>query len=275
VVWSFFLKSPQRASVVNIPLEKIRVGKFQPRYIVDEGELQELAASIRQVGIIQPILVRPAGDYFELVAGERRMRATQIAGFKEIPAIVREISDREAAEIALVENLQRKGLHFFEEAEGYARLISEFKMTQTDVAKKMGLSQSAVANKLRLLRLSEPVRKKIIELGLSERHARALLELDNEEEQLQLLEIAAQKEITVKEWEHLIKCKKGRIISQEIKKRKSAKRVVPVIKDLKLFMNSLERGIKTLRDAGLYVQLRHHYEGTRLQITIEVDVGEQ
>ncbi len=275
MVWSFFLKSPQRASVVNIPLEKIRVGKFQPRYIVDEGELQELAASIRQVGIIQPILVRPAGDYFELVAGERRMRATQIAGFKEIPAIVREISDREAAEIALVENLQRKGLHFFEEAEGYARLISEFKMTQTDVAKKMGLSQSAVANKLRLLRLSEPVRKKIIELGLSERHARALLELDNEEEQLQLLEIAAQKEITVKEWEHLIKCKKGRIISQEIKKRKSAKRVVPVIKDLKLFMNSLERGIKTLRDAGLYVQLRHHYEGTRLQITIEVDVGEQ
>ncbi|HAA89701.1 MAG: Nucleoid occlusion protein Noc [Thermoanaerobacterales bacterium 50_218] len=275
MAWSIFLRNSQRSLVVNIPIEKIRIGKFQPRYSIDEEELQELATSIRQVGVIQPVLVRPAGDYYELIAGERRMRATQLAGLKEIPAIVRDISDSEAAAIALVENLQRKGLHFFEEADGYARLISEFNMTQTDIARRMGLSQSTVANKLRLLRLSESVRKKIIELGLSERHARALLELESEQDQLELLEIIARKEMTVKEWEQLIRRKKGRFISQEIKKGKATKKMTPIIKDLKLFMNSLERGIKTLRDAGLYVELHHHYEGNKLQITIEVEVSEE
>lgn len=268
--WKITRRVSEGSQVSYVPINKIRFSCFQPRFKVGQQGLEELAASIKEVGVIQPVVVRLQGGYYELVAGERRVRASQMAGLKQIPAVIRQLSNLEAAEFALIENLQRQSLHFFEEAEGYARLIAEFNLTQSEVAKKVGLSQSAVANKLRLLRLSLKVRTCIYELKLSERHARALMELEGEGERLAVLERATSREYSVREWEDLIKHKKGRIISQEIKKGRKKRNFKPLIKDLRLFINSLERGVETLRAAGLEVHLHHQQVGNVLKVVIEV-----
>ena len=179
-------------------------------------------------------------------------------------------SDQEAAEVALIENIQRSNLHFLEEAEGFQNLIEHFHLTQTEVAKRMGLSQSAVANKLRLLKLDKRVRDKLYQLKLSERHARALLELESTDDQLQLLEKAEKEDIKVREWEEIIREKKDNI-SREIKKSKKQKqKIKPMIKDLRLFINSLEKGIKVLQEAGFDVHLYHRQNEEGIRIIIEV-----
>lgn len=264
----------QRTAI--IPLHQIKYGKFQPRFAIDNHELQELVESIKEVGVLQPIVVRPGNNCYELIAGERRVRASISAGLKEINAVICTLSDREAAEVALVENIQRRNLHFLEEAEGFQNLIEHFHLTQSEVAQKMGLSQSTIANKLRLLKLAPQVREKIYQLRLSERHARALLELGNIDSQMKALEYAENNDIKVREWETMIKLEKtqkgDKNISREIKKRRK-QRVKPVVKDLRLFINSLEKGVRVLQNAGLDVQLLHqqHDDGIR----IIIDVGEQ
>jgi len=172
-------------------------------------------------------------------------------------------------EVALIENIQRRSLHFFEEAEGYARLIKEFRLTQTEVARRMGLSQGAVANKLRLLRLDPEIRLQVYKLKLTERHARALLDLPDKDLQKKVLNLAATREFSVSEWEKAIEVEKDQFISREIKKGRK-KKMKPLIKDLRLFINSLERGVETLRAAGLEVSLHHQKEGNVLRIMIEV-----
>ncbi|NPV29394.1 MAG: ParB/RepB/Spo0J family partition protein [Firmicutes bacterium] len=268
-MWRIARGSEQQGEVFQVALDKIRFGRFQPRFQIEEADLADLVASIREVGVLQPVLVRPCGAGYELIAGERRVRASMLAGLKQIPAVVRELSDAQATEVALIENIQRRSLHFFEEAEGYAKLIREFRLTQAEVARRMGLSQSTVANKLRLLRLDPEIRLQIYQQKLSERHARALLELPDKELQQKVLSLAAAREFSVSEWEKLIRLEKDRIISREIKKRKKC-RVKPLIRDLRLFLNSLERGVETLRAAGLEVHLHHHKEEHILRIMIEV-----
>ena len=260
----------------KIPLNKIRYGKFQPRFAINDQELEELVESIREVGVLQPIVVRPGDDCYELIAGERRVRASIKAGLKDINAVICHLSDREAAEVALIENIQRRNLHFLEEAEGFQNLIEHFHLTQSEVAQKMGLSQSTIANKLRLLKLASPVREKIYKLRLTERHARALLELSDTDSQLEALKYAEQTNFTVRDWEELIRQERspenGKNISREIKKRRKQK-IKPVVKDLRLFINSLEKGVRVLQDAGLDVQLLHKQHDDGLRIII--DVGEQ
>lgn len=258
--------------VVKIPLQSIRCGRFQPRFNIDEESLKELAESIKNVGVLQPIVVRPCDGGYELIAGERRVRASMMAGLQEVPAVIKEVSDAEAMEMALMENVQRRNLHFFEEAEGFRRLIEQFNLTQVEVAERMGLSQSAVANKLRLLRLSPEVREQVYRLGLSERHARALLELEDSRAQLKVLGMAAVRDYRVGEWEELIRREKHKNISREIKKGRK-QNVVPKIRDLRIFMNSLERGVKMMRSAGLNVRLSHEEDNGVLRIVIEVDTG--
>ena len=175
----------------TIPVEQIRPGAHQARRQIDTDTLAELAASIREHGILQPVLVRPQGDWFELVAGERRWRAAQAAGVSHIPAVVREMSERDAAIAGLVENLQREDLPFFEEAEGYRQLIEEFRISQEELAGQIGRSQPTVANKIRLLRLEPAVRQAVAAAGLGERHARALLRLDGEQERLRAVAVFA------------------------------------------------------------------------------------
>ncbi len=258
--------------VVQIPLEKIRFGGFQPRYAVRAEDLAGLVASIKEVGVLQPVLVRPAGEFYELVAGERRVRASSLAGLKSVPALVCSLTDLEAAEVALAENLQRQSLHFLEEAEGLARLVERFGLTQSEVARRVGLSQSAVANKLRLLRLPSAVRRRIYELGLTERHARALLCLKREEDQLELLALAAERPVGVREWERLVQQKMAGAapISREIE-RCSRRRLRPLVKDLRLFINSLEQGVRVLREAGFEVRLHHQQADNVLRVVIEVE----
>ena len=170
--------------VVFLPARSIRPNPAQPRKVFDPAALDELADSIRQHGILQPLSVRRRGGGYELIAGERRLRAAELAGVTDIPCIVMSMDDRESGMAALVENLQRQDLDFIEEAMGIARLVKDWGMSQEQAARLLGKSQSAIANKLRLLKHSEPVLAALREAGLTERHARALLRLGSEEEKL-------------------------------------------------------------------------------------------
>lgn len=174
--------------LIAVPLSAIRSSPYQMRRSFAPEELEALVASIREHGVLQPVVVRPRDDGFELVAGERRWRAAKVVGLAAIPASVRELSDRDAAVWGMVENLQRAELQFFEEAEGYRRLMEEFRLSQEQVAAQVGRSQPAIANKLRLLRLEGLVRQRIVESGLSERHARVLLRLEGLQPRLAAVE---------------------------------------------------------------------------------------
>ena len=173
--------------VVFLPAKAIRPNPSQPRKVFREEQLQELAQSIRQHGILQPLTVRRVGVGYELIAGERRLRAGQLAGLSEIPCILMNMDDAESSAAALVENLQRQDLDYIEEARGISRLMEQFSMSQEQAAKLLGKSQSGVANKLRLLKHSEPVLRALRENGLTERHARALLKLPTEPEKIRAI----------------------------------------------------------------------------------------
>ena len=173
--------SQEKRKVVEIPIERIVPNPSQPRRIFVQTELDNLSNSIKESGLLQPLTVRRIGaNQYELIAGERRLRACRIAGFKTVSCIVNDCDEKQSAIYAMLENLQRQDLQLFEEAEGIARLISEWGVTQEEAAIRLGKSQSAIANKLRLLKLSLEDRKKIAEAGLTERHARALLRIPNQ-----------------------------------------------------------------------------------------------
>ena len=194
----------------TIPVEQIRPGAHQARRQIETDTLADLVASIREHGILQPVLVRPQGPWFELVAGERRWRAAQAAGVSHVPAVVREMSERDAAIAGLVENLQREDLPFFDEAEGYRQLIEEFRISQEELAGQIGRSQPAVANKLRLLRLEPTVRLEVVSAGLGERHARALLRLDGEQERLRAVTLFARDGLSAQQAEAWVSRQVGR-----------------------------------------------------------------
>ena len=190
--------------VMFLPAAAIRPNPAQPRKIFSEEALDELAQSIRQHGIIQPLSVRRVGNTYELIAGERRLRAGILAGLTELPCIVMNMSDRESSTVALVENLQRQELDFVEEARGIDLLISRWNMSQEQVARLLGKSQSGVANKLRLLRHSGQVLDALRRAGLTERHARALLKLGSEPEKLRAIEVIARQGMSVAKTEQYV-----------------------------------------------------------------------
>lgn len=242
-----------------VPVEQILYNPYQPRKSFAEEELRELAESIKLHGVLQPLLVRRLGAGYELIAGERRLRAARMAGLKEVPVLVREISDREAGILALVENLQREELNFLEEAEGYRRLIQELGLTQEEVARQVGKSQSAIANKLRLLKLPEEIRAIISREMISERHARALLNLESVEEQRAVLEAIIAGRLTVAETEALVaerlgkggEAGKGDIEKAEGKKKRTA----GLLKDIRIFLNSFRQVTQALRAAGIEARM--------------------
>ncbi|NLM37746.1 MAG: ParB/RepB/Spo0J family partition protein [Firmicutes bacterium] len=189
----------------EIPAENIEPNPYQPRRHFDPESLQELAASIKEHGVLQPLLVRKKGDGYQLIAGERRLRAAKQAGLRTVPVVVKELDDRTIMEIALVENLQREDLNPMEEAEAYQRLMAEFQLTQEEVAKAVGKSRPAIANTLRLLHLAEPVQKMVAEGQLTMGHARALLSLEQPEQQLYLSNKILQEKLSVRETEELVR----------------------------------------------------------------------
>ena len=191
------------ALVELIRTDDIYPNPFQPRHDFDETGLNELAASIRENGLIQPITVRKAGSRYEIVAGERRLRACRSLGWTHIPALISEVSDKEMAQLALIENIQREDLSPIEEAEAYRTILAEGDLTQEQLADKIGKSQSAIANKLRLLNLDEDVRNAIASRQISERHGRAILTL-KPEQQKKALDYIVKNDLTVKDTERYI-----------------------------------------------------------------------
>lgn len=195
--------------VLQIPIEDIIPNRFQPRLAFDNASLQELASSIKQHGIIQPLVLRRVGEKYEIIAGERRYKAATMAGLTSVPAVIKQMDDRTSAEVAIVENVQRKDLTAIEEARSYKALLDKGYISQEDLAKKMGLSQSAISNKLRLLNLDEAVQDAVLKEQISERHARSLLKIKDPEEQKKMLSRIITERLTVRQLEEEIKKMNG------------------------------------------------------------------
>lgn len=252
-------------AVVEIPLARIEANPFQPRWEFNEESTKELAKSLSEHGLIQPVIVRPCPGGYQLIAGERRVRAASYLGWETIPAVIRELDDVATAQVALIENLQREDLTYWEEAEAYQRLLQEFGMTQEELAEKIGKSQSAIANKLRLLRLSPRVRASISREIMSERHCRALLSLESEESQLQVVEAIKEKRLSVKDTEELVR----RIRSGQEKKEKGQK-VVRLWRDARLLQNSVRKLVRDMRAGGADVDLEEREIDGELELRIRI-----
>ncbi len=193
------------SQILQVPIEDIIPNRFQPRLSFDDASLADLASSIKQHGIIQPLVLRRKNDKYEIIAGERRFKAAKMAGLVSVPAVISNLDDNESAEVAIVENIQRKDLTAIEEARSYQALLDKGYMTQDELARKMGLSQSAISNKLRLLTLDEAVQEAILAEKISERHARTLLKVPSHEKQRELLNKVINERLTVKQLEDEIK----------------------------------------------------------------------
>lgn len=188
-----------------VKLSKVEPNREQPRKNFDEDSLQELAESLKQFGMLQPILVQNRGDYYEIIAGERRWRAAKIAGLKEVPVIVRELTDQEIVEISLIENIQREDLNPIEEAQAYKRLLTEFHLKQDEVAERVSKSRTAVTNSMRLLKLCDEVQKMVVDDMISTGHARALISIEDPEEQYLIAQKIFDEKLSVREVEKLVK----------------------------------------------------------------------
>ena len=247
--------------VVYVQLDKIVPNAYQPRKYFDREALEELSLSIKEYGVIQPITIRRIGSVFEIVAGERRWRASKLAGLKKIPCAIVDITDTESAEIALLENLQREDLNFIEEAEAYYNLIHDHKFTQEQLAEKMGKKQSTIANKLRILKLTSIVRRKVLEGNLTERHSRALLSLPSEELQIRVIDEVVEKDLNVKSTEELINRKLLEIAGDDL--RKGEKKKILGSFPTKIYVNSIKQIFDKFKipakyaskDCGEYVQI--------------------
>ena len=195
----------EKDGTLMVKLSKVEPNREQPRKNFDEDSLQELAESLKQFGMLQPILVQNRGDYYEIIAGERRWRAAKIAGLKEVPFIVRELTDQEIAEISLIENIQREDLNPIEEAQAYKRLLTEFHLKQDEVAERVSKSRTAVTNSMRLLKLCDEVQKMVVDDMISTGHARALISIEDPEEQYLIAQKIFDEKLSVREVEKLVK----------------------------------------------------------------------
>lgn len=249
--------------VQYIPLSQIYPNPQQPRRTFDEAALRELADSIRAYGILQPLTVRHAATGYQLVAGERRLRAARLAGLREVPCLLADVDEQDAGLLALVENLQRRDLDCFEEAAAIARLIQRYHLSQEQAAEKLGKSQSAVANKLRLLRLSDRVRERIQTAGLTERHARTLLRLDDEEAQLVALTVITARNLNVAQTESYV----DRLLAET---PRVPNRATYIIKDVRLFLNSIDHSLQVMRQSGVNADLGRRDTDNEILLTIRI-----
>lgn len=249
--------------IIEIPIHLVRPNPNQPRQYFDPAELTSLAKSISQDGIIQPLTVRRVNDYFELISGERRLRAAKLAGLRTVPCIIVDISNERSAVLALIENIQRADLNFFEEAEAISLLIKEYGMTQEDVAIRLGMVQSTIANKLRILKLPMSERKMITSNNLSERHARALLKVDDEEKRRQILAYIIENHLTVDATEKYI-----RSLENSEKIKESYRKRAPVLRDVKLFFNTVNKAINVMKLAGVDAQVKKSHHDGLIEYTI-------
>lgn len=239
-------KKDKQSRLVDIPCQSIAPSPYQPRKSFPEDSLMALSKSIASEGVLCPLLVRRSGEGYELIAGERRLRAAIMAGLETVPCIVTEASDRNSALLSLVENIQRQDLDFFEEADAIARLIDLYGMTQEDAAVRLGFAQSTLANKLRLLRLSLRERRLVVENSLTERHARAVLRLPTPEKREEALIRIVKGKLNVERSEALVE---SMLEYEDYKKR--IRKGAAVFRDLRLFMNTVNKAVETMQIAGV------------------------
>lgn len=247
-----------------IDVEQILPAANQPRTVFRKEQLQELSASIATHGVLQPLIVIQEGDHFRLIAGERRLRASKMAGLEKVPCVLTEKTPAEAAKLSLIENLQRENLSFFEEAAAYRRLMEEFSLTQAEIAREMSKDPSTIANKLRLLKLPISAQILINKNGLTERHARALLRVEDQELLMELLETVIDEALNVKETEELI----GTTLTPKEKKQRP--RRIGSVKDVRLCINTLNHTVATLRQAGIKPQTQIHDEERFVEYIIRI-----
>ncbi len=257
-------ETAEEGKIIEIETHRIRPNPAQPRREFDTEALLSLSESIRRHGILQPPVVRCiAPGLYELIAGERRLRAATMAGMAVIPCLVRAGDDDESAELAIIENLQRRDLDMFEEAAAIATLCEKYRLTQEQVGQKLSVSQSYVANKLRLLRLPEEARDILRMPGMTERHARAVLRLPPERRMGALRHIAAN-DMNVAAGEKYI----DRLLADKKKGKRSG-----VIKDIRLFYNSLDRAVALVREAGIGITSRRRETEEGIEITVIIEKG--
>ena len=251
-------------NVLRVPVEKILPNPYQPRKDFEAEALDDLAASIAEYGVLQPLLVaRGAGDTYILIAGERRLRASKLAGLADVPVIVSNYTEQQIAEIALIENLQREDLHFFEEAEGYEKLMTQFSLTQEAMAMRVGKKQSTIANKLRLLNLPLEIRNAIKEAGLTERHGRALLKLKDREQQEQALKLIIKNGWNVKQTDEYV----AKLLADNEPKPK--KRML-IVNDVRIYLNSVKKIVGTINEAGIPAQIKQELDGDDVVVTLRI-----
>lgn len=252
--------------VVKVPTNQIFPNPYQPRKTFSDESLADLCASIKEYGVLQPLLVSPADDgRYMLIAGERRLRASRMANLAEVPVIISDYTSQQIAEIALIENLQREDLHFLEEAEGYEQLMNEFHLTQEAMAARVGKKQSTIANKLRLLRLTGPVRKVLVDAGLSERHARALLKLEDETMRLEVLAVVVEKGYSVRQTEEYI----AKLLDAGEKEKEKKRRLV-IVNDVRIYVNSIKQVVNSIKDVGIPVNMEQTIEGDEVIISLRI-----
>ena len=248
--------------VLLIPNDQIYPNPNQPRQVFDQEELVNLAISIRMNGILQPITVRQTDKGYELVSGERRLRASRLAGLISIPCIVVDVNNMKSAVFALIENLQRQNLNYFEEALAIERLMNEYGISQEDAARRLGKAPSTVSNKLRLLSLPEKARICLMENGLTERHARALLKLDKDEV-LDVLDKIIERKLNVTQTEELVED----IVSKKDMPKRQTKRM---FSDVKIFLNTINSAVDTMKKSGIGADIKREDTGESYIYRIEI-----
>lgn len=256
--------------VVKIPIDKIIPNRYQPRTVFDDEKIEELARTIHTHGVIQPIVIRPMSDdsgNFEIIAGERRYRAMKSLQWVEVPAIVRNLNDRETASIALIENLQREELTAIEEALAYQKLLEMHALTQEALAQRLGKGQSTVANKLRLLKLPQFVQDAILNREITERHARALIAIKDEQLQMQLIAATKEFDWNVRQLEEQIQM----ILhpeEPEVKKRKSSRKAIS--KDVRIALNTIKQSLTMVTKSGIDLKTEEEDTEEYYQITVKI-----
>ncbi|WP_102273358.1 nucleoid occlusion protein [Cytobacillus massiliigabonensis] len=251
--------------VKKIPIDLIVPNRFQPRTVFDDDRIEELSRTIHTHGIIQPIVVREfENGQFEIIAGERRWRAMKKLGWDEVPAIVKNLNDTETASVALIENLQREELSPIEEAVAYGKLLELHNLTQEALAQRLGKGQSTVANKLRLLKLPQPVQDALLSKAITERHARSLIPLKNPEKQVKLLEEIIEKNLNVKQTEDRV----VRLLEQNHSKPKPKRKAFS--KDMRIAVNTIRQSLSMVSDSGINLDSKEEEFDEFYQITIKI-----
>ena len=264
-------ESVREKDIIYVDISTIKPNPYQPRKQFNPTALDELSESIKCYGVMQPINVRRlSANSYELVAGERRLRAAAMAGLTKMPVILVNVNDNDSAIMALIENIQRENLGFLEEAEAYSNLLASSRITQEELAAKLGKSQSTIANKLRILKLSEQVKKIILANGLTERHARALLKLGDDQLQCKVLEVVCQKGLNVKRTEELVERVYEKYIGNVREKEEVQRKMTRVVSDIRIFVNTIRQAIEVMRSAGVNAKAAQFDRGEYVEFIVRV-----